>query len=320
MTSVLGRTEGSFAMRVTLIHNPDSGDDAQPSGNRLLALIRRRGHQVTYVSSQENWRSRLETPGDLVAVAGGDGTVGKVAMFLVGRRVPLTILPLGTANNISKTFGLADTALEALVDGWIDGSLRKVDVGIATGPWGSTCFIEGIGMGLFAGTMAKLQARDNLELVHLDQTQEKVASVVQMMHERLEDYPPTNLKVTLDGHDMSGEYILLEALNTRFVGPNLSLASNTDPSDGLFDVVVVAQDERHKLERHLSSYRKGPLYLPDLIVRQGRHLEIDWTGFDIHIDDEAWPGTTSTFPLEPSAIDVRIDPGAMAFLVPSGCL
>jgi diacylglycerol kinase family enzyme len=307
-------------MRVTLIHNPDSGGGAHSTGDRLLALIRSGGHHVTYVSSHEKWRSALEEPGDLVAVAGGDGTVGKVAISLVGRRVPLTVLPLGTANNISTTLGLTDATLEALIDGWIDGSLRKVDVGIATGPWGSTCFIEGIGMGLFAGTMARLDARENLELVHLNEAKEKLASVVQMMQERLEDYPPTKLKVTLDGHDMSGDYILLEALNTRLVGPNLSLAPKADPSDGLFDVVVVPQDDRHKLAKYLSSCRKGQRHLPGVTVRQGRHLQVDWTGFDLHIDDETWPGTASTFPLEPSTIDVRIDPCAIAFLVPSGPL
>jgi hypothetical protein len=54
-----------------------------------------------------------------------------------------------------------------------------------------------------------------------------------------------------------------------------------------------------------------------LTVRQGRHLEVAWTGFNIHIDDTAWPGIDSTFPLEASAIEVTIDPCAVSFLVPS---
>ena len=65
--------------------------------------------------------------------------------------------------------------------------MRKMDVGIAAGPWGSTNFIEGLGIGPFAATMAKLDARRNIELIHLDETQEKVASVVQMMQQRLNE-------------------------------------------------------------------------------------------------------------------------------------
>ena len=148
-------------MHVTLIHNPDSGEAAHASVDTIVALIQSAGHDVIAVSSQGKWRAAIEEPGDVVAVAGGDGTVGSVALALVGRRVPLAVLPLGTANNISKTLGLTDRTLTDLVDGWILGRLRKVDVGIAI-VWGSTCFIEGLGMGLFAGTMAKLDVARTL--------------------------------------------------------------------------------------------------------------------------------------------------------------
>jgi diacylglycerol kinase (ATP) len=304
-------------MNVTLIHNQDSGDAAQPSTDELFALIRNAGHDVTVVSIQDKWRAAIEEPNDVVAVAGGDGTVGTVALALVGRRVPLAVLPLGTANNISKTLGLTDRTLTELIDGWIDGRLRQVDIGIAAGPWGSTSFIEGLGMGLFAGTMAKLDARQNIELIHLDEGKERVAFVVQMMQERLEDYPATTLNVTLDGQDVSGEYLLLEILNTQFVGPSLSLAPDADPGDGVFDVVLVREDERDQLGNYLRNCLTRRRDSHKLTVRQGRHLEAAWTGFSIHIDDKAWPGTESTFPLEPSAMDVTIDPCGLSFLVPS---
>ena len=303
-------------MHVTLIHNPDSGEAAHASVDTIVALIQSAGHDVIAVSSQGKWRAAIEEPGDVVAVAGGDGTVGSVALALAGRRVPLAVLPLGTANNISKTLGLTDRTLTDLVDGWILGRLRKVDVGIAVGPWGSTCFIEGLGMGLFAGTMAKLDARQNIELIHLDAAREKVASVVQMMQERLEDYPATTLNVTLDGQDVSGDYLLLEVLNTRLVGPNLSLAPDADPGDGVFDVVLVREDERGELENYLTSCLTGRPGSHKLTVRQGRRLETVWTGFSMHIDDKAWPGTESAFPLEPGAIDVTIEPSSVSFLVP----
>ena len=87
-------------MRVTLIHNPQAGDDDNPVLDELLMLIRAAGHSVTLQSSKSDQLEKtLEDPGDLLAVAGGDGTVGAVACRLIGRRIPIAvILPLGTAN------------------------------------------------------------------------------------------------------------------------------------------------------------------------------------------------------------------------------
>ena len=46
---------------------------------------------------------------DLVAVAGGDGTVGEVAEALLGTDVPIAILPTGTANVVAREYGIGRT-------------------------------------------------------------------------------------------------------------------------------------------------------------------------------------------------------------------
>src|SRR6266536_1428726 len=102
-------------------------------------------------------------------------------------------------------------------------------VGIESGPWGSTSFIEGLGVGLFVDTMSRLNAKSNFPIAHLDDTSEKIMSVMEIIRSRLEKYPANWLNVTLDGQDLSGEYVLLEAMNIRCVGPNLCLAPDADP-------------------------------------------------------------------------------------------
>ncbi|TMA83666.1 MAG: hypothetical protein E6J74_35775 [Deltaproteobacteria bacterium] len=146
-------------MRVTLIHNPDAGDGDQPSGDEILSLMRSAGYSAVYQSSKEpGWEKALEEPADIVAVAGGDGTVGKVAKRLIGKHTPIAILPLGTANNIATSLNLIDPPIEHLIAGWAIARRMKYDVGIASGPWGSTCFIEGLGVGLFGDTMSRLDS------------------------------------------------------------------------------------------------------------------------------------------------------------------
>jgi diacylglycerol kinase (ATP) len=306
------RREG---MHVTLIHNPDAGDDEQASSDDLLRLIRGAGHAVTYQSSRaENWHTALAEPGDIVAVAGGDGMVGEVAKHLIDRHVPIAVLPMGTANNIAKTLGLKDRPLERLVAGWSAAARVSFDVGVASGPWDSKCFIEGLGMGLFTETMYRLDATDNADLAHLEDTREKVESVLEILKERLSSFSPNHLKMTLDGRDISGAYIMLEVMNISYIGPNLCLAPHANPSDGLLDIVFVSEDERDNLNRCLSHCLEGRLVQPTLTIRKGQHLQIEWDGSTTHIDDEVWPDKGSEFPLSAGVIDVTVKRQALEFL------
>ena len=142
-------------------------------------------------------QSALEEPCDIVAVAGGDGMVGQVAKHLIDRQIPIAVIPMGTANNVAKTLGLTNKTITQVIAGWKAGLRVNFDAGVASGPWDSKFFIEGLGMGLFTETMYRLDARDNVDLAHLDDSEEKVTSVLQILKERLRTFTPNQLKITL---------------------------------------------------------------------------------------------------------------------------
>jgi diacylglycerol kinase family enzyme len=54
----------------------------------------------------DSYKAALGKPWDLVAVAGGDGTVAKAARHMPDRNVPLALLPIGTANNVAHSLDL----------------------------------------------------------------------------------------------------------------------------------------------------------------------------------------------------------------------
>lgn len=303
-------------MNVTLIYNPGAGVDQQPSCDDLIEMIRRAGHAATPLSTQDNhWEDALCRPTDLVAIAGGDGTVGRIAKRLLGTSTPIAVLPMGTANNIAKTLHLLNRPITDLIAAWPAARRAKFDVGVANGPWGeSKYFIEGLGVGLFTGTMSRLDATGNIEIAHLDDAEEKVMSVLEILKKRLPAYPCKNLKISADGQDIGGEYILLEVMNTRYVGPNLYLAPDADACDGLLDVVCVSKPEQENFSRYLTECIEGKLTPPELRVRKVRHLKIEWEGFAVHIDDEVWPDKIPQFPLSTKIIDVQVRPDAVEFL------
>ena len=305
-------------MKVILIHNPDAGDGAHPSGDQVLRLIREAGYSVDYQSSKEkNWHGVLREPSDVVAVAGGDGAVGKVARRLVGSGTPIAILPMGTANNVASTLGLTERTLKNLILGWETARRVKFDIGVAEGPWGSERFIEGFGVGLFAETMSRIQDEGLEEFPRSENPEERMISVLNMLKQHLQSYPSRDLTVRLDGQDMSGEYVLLEAMNIRYIGPNLDLVPGANTGDGLLDIVYLSRGEEAKLSRYLSDCieRKGSP--ANLTVRRCRHVHMKWEGFPVHIDDEAWPERNdSTSPVGTNIIDVKVEPGALEFLTP----
>ena len=148
-------------MRVTLFHNEDAGEGT--SVHDLTETIERHGHTVVdVVGASDDASHILETASDVVVASGGDGTVSTAARVLAGKPTPLAILPNGTANNIARSMTIAGH----------DGSDRRglghrragpFDLGRASGPWGERWFIESVGGGLIARSIAAFEQQPEEE-------------------------------------------------------------------------------------------------------------------------------------------------------------
>lgn len=296
-------------MRVTLIHNPGAGCQQGDGPAKLVQLLEREGHIVRVASADDrDWRRALEAPADLVAVAGGDGTVARVAKAVVGRGIPVAPLPAGTANNIARTLGLIDRPWEELMRGWPDARRVKLDVGIARGPWGEQYFVEGVGAGLFACLLGS--ADPARKLARTKQPNERVALALEILKRQAADCSAIEIAGTIDGADFCGRYLLFEAVNLRYVGPSLFLAPDSRPGDGTFDVVVVRETERERLLNYLDTWQENRERLSVLPTRRGKHLRMQWTGFELHVDDELLPGQ------EGGTVELSVGDLAVEFIAP----
>jgi len=304
-------------MQVTLIHNPGAGtnDNQRPSRRELESMIREAGHGLRYQSVDvKDWASALAHHADLIAVAGGDGTVATVARRLVGRGIPIAILPIGTANNISQTLGIAGLAPSQLITSWSSARHVPHDAGVARGPWGERTFIEGVGAGLFTTSIPRIDSNETM--AQLNDVDAKLGHTLQLLRDHLDECPPTRLRVKLDGEDASGEYILFETLLMKYIGPRLHLAPNAVFGDGLFDVVMISERDREALHEHLKTRQRGVLWPPEFKTVRAKHVEIEWTGFAVHLDDTVWP-TNGDGTSEPAApIELRAVRAAIDFVVP----
>jgi diacylglycerol kinase (ATP) len=128
-------------MRITLMHNPKAGD-AEHGEKQLMTALAKAGHHATYQSTKKSdYKKALKKPTDLVLAAGGDGTVGKIGSRLIDSGIPLSVLPLGTANNLARSLGFIASPEEII--GRLEGGKKHAfDVGLARGPWGKRFFLK----------------------------------------------------------------------------------------------------------------------------------------------------------------------------------
>jgi diacylglycerol kinase (ATP) len=109
--------------RVALIYNPASG---QHSGRRAsyiqsaLAVLRKAGIEAEALETHAPGSGKtlalaaVRQGYDAVIACGGDGTVHEVLQPLVGTKVALGVLPLGTANALAQNLGLGRNPVKAV--------------------------------------------------------------------------------------------------------------------------------------------------------------------------------------------------------------
>lgn len=145
--------------------------------------------------------------------------------------------------------------------------------------------------------------------------EDKVDNALQRLKTRAQRAKPFEIEASLDGEDISGRYLLLEAVSIPYVGSNLFLAPDSKPGDGRLDVALVGEAERARLVQYLEAWQENRERLAVLPSHSGKRLTIEWTGFELHIDDQLWPGKDDDKPEGPARIEAHIL-GDVEFLVP----
>lgn len=311
-------------MQATLIINPNSGGAEQVKTEDMIEALREAGYEpvLKSTSSEEELDTALKDIRGLVVSAGGDGTFRAVATRLLGKKIFMTHLPLGTANNVGHSLGIEGSALE-IIAGLQNPTKTYFDVGIVTAPWGKDFFIEACGFGLYADGLATYDPNAGRSLLR------SISSIIETINE----FEAHSCQITLDGEDISGTYRMFEVMNTKRFGPWIKLYPEADPGDGLLDVVRIRPDRDESLFRYVASLiAENVEELPNVEVSQGESLEIRWPGnFSIHVDAEIRPSisgrpkeqnpaegaTDSTSHTDGNLVRIEVMPQALEIWQPS---
>jgi diacylglycerol kinase (ATP) len=112
-----------------------------------------------------------------------------------------------------------------------------------------------------------------------------VAEAVRAIREVLSRLQPGEWTIVADGARTTGEFLLVEVLNIRSIGPNLVFSADATPLDGLFRVVMAGKEYREEIARYLHDLLEGRDHPPSLTSQCARQVTLQGTT-DIHMDDE----------------------------------
>ena len=195
-------------------------------------------------------------------------------------KYPIGLIPLGTANNIACTLGISKI-IPDLVKNW-GKNFTAFNTGFIKYGDEKILFGEGIGFGLFPDhiqAMSKKKSGPNTP-------EERLENDKSVLLESARSYKPFPVELQIDGKIHKGEYLMVEVLNIRSIGPNMTLSPDVDPGDGLLEVILVGEKDRQKLIHYLSEKLNGKetrLQLDPIPVKRMAMLS---KNNSLHVDDE----------------------------------
>lgn len=295
---------------VKVLHNPDAGE-GEHSRKKLIAQIEDAGFDCSYSSTKEESGEKLiPKKFDFAVLAGGDGTVRRVAEEMLEKKLlekkqPIALIPCGTANNIARTLGITGS-IETIIARWNNDNVKKFDIGRIEELKNKNFFLEGFGYGVFPQLMKEMKKRGGKS----DDREEELKTALTKLHEIVLSYKARSCKIIIDDTIYAGEFLLVEVMNTRSIGPNLNIAPTADPGDGEFDVIMVHKDERAVLadyvKRRLENGKDESVSFKSI---KAKKITIEWHGKLLHADD------TLISLDERQSINIELLPGILEFLV-----
>ncbi len=266
-----------------LIFNPAAGQgDARQTLLQIRSMLQPYFHltvlTTTPTTSAETLVNQaLESQVDAILVAGGDGTISAVAHALVGTKIPLGVIPTGTANAFGGALGLPGT-IPAACEVIIVGHTRQVDVASCEVRGGNSeeicqqtmILLTGIGFEAETVERANREAKDRFgSLAYIWAGVQQFQTQDSFSTQLIVDGKPTTLNAA--------------AITVANAAPMTSvLAYGTGEvimDDGLLDITIVAPVDRLQAFNSLlqlfgSAIRKIAPNRDDIIGLRGETMEI----------------------------------------------
>jgi diacylglycerol kinase (ATP) len=294
---------------VVVVANPTAGRGrAGTQIGRVVSQLNALGveHHVRVAESAGDLehlaRLAAEDGADIVAVLGGDGSVGAAVNGLVGTPAALAVLPAGTGDDFAKAIGpgklAAATRLLAAPD------IREVDVVKVTAGAQERYYVNIAG----AGFDSEVNETANAMSLKLGGTGTYVAAVVKTLRR----FAPAHYEIDLDGEHITTEAMLVVVGNSRSYGGGMRVLPGATIDDGLLDVCIVhALSTAAFLRAFPRVFRGTHVSHPKVSMLRGARVTVEANRrIQVYADGERVGSLPAIFEILPGVLRLVVGPGA----------
>jgi len=254
------------AKRLLIIRNPVAGQRRGADYTRAMHVFEEAGCVPTVVETTARGdavriaREADEEAFDIAVAAGGDGTINEVVNGLVGRKLPLGLIPLGTANVLAHEVGIgpdAARAAEVILTG------RRQPIALAKAGGHYCCLMAS------AGYDARAITRVRPALKRLSgEGAYYVAGIEEML-------AGTRRLLTVEVDGTAYEAASVVVANGRLYGGRYLIAPEADIREPVLHTILLARPGRWNITRYGFAVMRERLHLlPDVRIVKGTRVRL----------------------------------------------
>jgi diacylglycerol kinase (ATP) len=290
-------------MHFALVINPTSGKrHGESIAARAAEKLSQAGHSTIAVqgddaaAARDQLKQAIDTGLDGVLVVGGDGALHAVLDHVADSDLVFGLIPAGTGNDTARSLGIPVNDPDAAVDLVIAGHTRTIDLARADETYVATVIASGFDSKVNERANAMRWPRGNMRY--------NIGIVAE-----LSTFKPLPFTLTLDGHVMRREAMLVAVGNGSSYGGGIRLCEGAKIDDGLLDVVIINPLSKAKLLRVFPKLYQGThITIPEFERHLVREATISSPGIVAYGDGERLGGLPMTTKVCPGALRVFAPP------------
>ncbi len=292
---------------IAVVLNASSGHGTAPKvAERLKVIFAEAGREARVTLAKGGTeisaaiRRAVEEGCEALVVGGGDGTINSGASAVVGREIPLGVLPLGTLNHFAKDLGIP-LDLEEAARVVLGGVVCKVDVGEVNG----RIFLNNSSLGVYP---AIVRLREKYQATMGGKWIAALWAALTVLRRR----PFMAVRIVAEGETIVRRTPLVLVGNNEYQMSGIQAGSRESLARGRLALYVLNAEQRPGLLRLAGQVLlkgAGQVKEVDLITVEEATIETRRHRLQVATDGEV-------FSLE-SPLNYRIRPGALRVLVPA---